>query len=328
MHNRIILSAVAATCLLVGCGNASENNGSQKKVESFQALPFPEVVPPMMIQGSQQAAEYMVLHWWDGITDPSRTYPCDTSFVSGVRIGDVEQKMANWTDLFGKVDLQVVGKAMARLYERAAACEKRDTSSNVFETFEELVDKYLYDPNSPLRNEDYYSLYAEHLAVSDLVEPVMQEKYARIVRLAALNRIGTKAADFRFMDKSGAMHTLYGIKAELTLLFFSNPGCTACKYIIDVLNNVPVISGLIDNGTMKVLNIYIDEDLEAWRSYMPIYPETWYNGFDPDLVIRGETLYNVRAIPSLYLLDSDKKVIMKDAPEGRLFEWLSSVGDR
>ena len=54
-----------------------------------------------------------------------------------------------------------------------------------------------------------------------------------------------------------------------------------------------------------------------------IYPEKWYNGFDPDLVIRGETLYNVRAIPSLYLLDREKKVLMKDVPEARLFEWLS-----
>ena len=153
----------------------------------------------------------------------------------------------------------------------------------------------------------------------------MQEKYAREARLAALNRIGTKAADFRFTDKRGRTFNLYGIDAELTLLFFSNPGCTACKDIIDVLNGDPGISGLIADGKMKVLNIYIDEDLEAWRSYMPIYPETWYNGFDPDLVIRGETLYNVRAIPSLYLLDRDKKVIMKDAPEARLFDWLSGI---
>ena len=57
---------------------------------------------------------------------------------------------------------------------------------------------------------------------------------------------------------------------------------------------------------------------------MTVYPEHWYNGFDPDLVIRGENLYNVRAIPSLYLLDRNKTVIMKDAPEARVFEWLST----
>ena len=307
----------ASVLIVAGCG------GNSRKAEQFTALPFPDVVPSAMVVDPVARAEFMALHWWDGITDASRAYPCDTALVSGVKIRDVEQKMANWTNVLGMVDMVVVEKSMNRLYDRAAACERKDTSSNVFETFVKLVDKYLYDPNSPLRNEDHYAFFAERLAGSDLVEEVMKEKYERQVRLAALNKVGTKAADFRFADKRGRMHTLYGIDAQLTLLFFSNPGCAACKEIIDVLNNDPVISGLIADGTMKVLNIYIDEDLEAWRSYMPIYPETWYNGFDPDLVIRGETLYNVRAIPSLYLLDREKTVLMKDAPEARLFDWLS-----
>lgn len=315
------LTISASLLLLAGCGTNS------KKAEQFRALPFPDVLPPAMVDNPVAMTEYMALHWWDGITDISRSYPCDTLLVSGVRVGDVEQKMANWTNLLGVVDMSVVEKSMVRLYERAAACEKKDTSSNVFETFVGLVDKYLYDPNSPLRNEDYYAFFAARLAGSELVESVMKDKYARQVRLAALNKVGTKAADFKFADKRGRMFSLYEIKSELTLLFFSNPGCTACKEIIDVLNNDPVISGLIADGKMKVLNIYIDEDLDAWRSYMPIYPETWYNGFDPDLVIRGETLYNVRAIPSLYLLDRDKTVLMKDAPESRLFDWLSRYSD-
>lgn len=314
MLKRILLSA--SLLILAGCGG-------NKKAEQFAALPFPDINPPAMMDSPQDRAEYLVLHWWDGITDPSRSYPCDTVLVSGVKKGDVEQKMANWTGMLSMVEMSVAGKAVERLYERAAACESKDTASNVFETFTGLVDKYLYDPNSPLRNEDFYAFYASRLSKSSLVEDAMKEKYARDVRLASLNRVGTKASDFRFSDKYGRILNLYGIKADLTLLFFSNPGCTACKDIIDVLNNDEVISRLIEDGTMAVLNIYIDEDLDAWRSYMPIYPEKWYNGFDPDLVIRGETLYNVRAIPSLYLLDKDKKVIMKDAPEARLFDYLS-----
>ena len=312
------LFIAASVMILSGCGG-------NKTAERFKALPFPDVIPPAVMDNPQEIAGYMALHWWDGITDPSRSYPCDSTMVSGVSVGDIEQKMANWTNVLGMVGLPVVEKAMSRLYDRAVACEKKDTASNVFEKFTELVDKYFYDPNSPLRNEDHYSFYAARLAKSSLIEPVMQEKYARQVRLAALNRTGTPATDFRFADKRGRMHSLYGIKSELTLLFFSNPGCAACKEIIDVLNNDPVISQLIADGTMAVLNIYIDEDLEAWRSYMPIYPENWYNGFDPDLVIRGEELYNVRAIPSLYLLDKDKVVIMKDAPEARVFDYLSRL---
>lgn len=311
------LIITASVLVLAGCAG-------NRKAEQFVALPFPDVVPPAMMESASDRAEYMALHWWDGITEASREYPCDTTLVSGVRKEDVEQKFANWVNILNMLDMSVVGKSVVRLYDRAAACEKKDTSSNVFETFTDLVVKYLYDPNSPMRNEDHYAFYASRLAGSDLVDESMREKYAREVRLASLNRVGSKAADFRFTDKRGRMHTLYGIDAELTLLFFSNPGCSACKEIIDVLNNDPRISSLISEGVMAVLNIYIDEDLEEWRSYMTVYPEHWYNGFDPDLVIRGENLYNVRAIPSLYLLDRNKTVIMKDAPEARVFEWLST----
>ena len=311
------LIITASVLVLAGCAG-------NRKAEQFVALPFPDVVPPAMMESAFDRAEYMALHWWDGITEASREYPCDTTLVSGVRKEDVEQKFANWVNILNLLDMSVVGKSVVRLYDRAAACEKKDTSSNVFETFTDLVVKYLYDPNSPMRNEDHYAFYASRLAGSDLVDESMREKYAREVRLASLNRVGSKAADFRFTDKRGRMHTLYGIDAELTLLFFSNPGCSACKEIIDVLNNDPRISSLISEGVMAVLNIYIDEDLEEWRSYMPVYPEHWYNGFDPDMVIRGENLYNVRAIPSLYLLDRNKTVIMKDAPEARVFEWLST----
>ena len=308
------MAAVSAVLIVAGCG--------QRKAEQFQALPFPDVLPPAMMEDPLDRAEYMAQNMWNSLTDPSRTYPCDSLLVSGVRRTDVEQKFANWTQVLGMSSRPVAEKSVSRLYDRALACEKKDTSSNVFETFASLVDKYLFDPNSPLRDEDLYGAYASRLAAYEGYTEVQKEKYARDARLCALNKVGTKAADFRFADRRGKIRTLYGVEAPYTLLFFSNPGCEACMSIINVLKEDPQISGMISSGRLKVLNIYIDEDLDAWRSYMPIYPDEWYNGFDPDFVIRNEMLYNVRAIPSLYLLDSDKTVLLKDAPENRMFEYL------
>ena len=93
--------------------------------------------------------------------------------------------------------------------------------------------------------------------------------------------------------------------------------------IITALKNMPQISDMITSGRLAVLNIYIDEDIAAWRSYMPIYPEEWYNGFDPDSVIRTDVLYNVRAIPSLYILDKDKTVVMKDAVTEKVMSFIN-----
>lgn len=274
------------------------------------------------MEDPQDRAEYMAQNMWNSLTDPSRTYPCDSLLVSGVRKADVEQKFSNWIRILEMADRHVAVKSVEKLYDRSLACETKDTSTNVFETFVSLVEKYLFDPNSPMRDEDLYGVFASRLAEYDGYDEALRGKYARDARLCALNRVGTRATDFRFADRRGKIRTLYGTDAPYVLLFFSNPGCEACMNIINVLKEDPHISGLIDSGILKVLNIYIDEDLDAWRSYMPIYPEEWYNGFDPDFVIRNETLYDVRAIPSLYLLDSEKTVLLKDAPENRVFEYL------
>ena len=298
--------------------------GQNKKVEKFVPVPFPAATIPGMITDQNEAVEYLSLHYWDGITETERTYPSDSLIVSGVRMSDVEQKFADWTSVLSMATPQVVEKSVARLYDRALACERKNPSSNVFETFCDLTYKYLYDPNSPMRNEDVYYHFVSRYASYEGLTDVEKAKYEREARLCALNRIGTRASDFRFADRRGNIMNLYDIKAELTLLFFSNPGCEACMNIISVLREDPVISSMVASGRIAVANIYIDEDIQAWRSYMPVYPEEWYNGFDPDMVLRSNETYAVRAIPSLYLLDSEKRIIMKDAPEERLFRYLSS----
>ena len=294
----------------------------EKKAEQFTALPFPDVMVPAVINTQNEAAEYLAEHWWDRLTDPERDYPCDSVLISGVSRSDVEQKFANWTVILGAVSYDHAVKSVRHLFDKVVSCEKKDTASNVFEAMTEIVQKYLYDPNSPMRNEDFYGPYVERLSQCELVDEGMRQAYVFDANMCALNRTGTKAADFRFSERNGKTRRLYDVKADNIILFFSNPGCKACLDIINTLKSMPVVAEGIASGRLAVLNIYIDEDLKAWREYMPIYPEEWINGYDPNYVIRTDVLYNVRAIPSLYLLDKDKKVIMKDAPEARLFDWL------
>ena len=303
--------------MIAGCG--------QKKAERFTALPFPHITPPSMIQSQKDLTEYYAEHYWDNITNADRDYPSDSLLVSGVRIEDMEQAFADWLYTLDQTDLKVSEKAVKRLYERALACENKNASSNVFETFATLADKYMYNVNSPYRNEEYYLYYVSRLASYEGYSPEEKAKYVHIAEQCSLNRLGKPAADFVFSDKYGKMHTLHGIKSTYTLLFFSNPGCEACLNIINMLKEEPKVSEMIAQGNLAVLNIYIDEDLQGWKDYMPIYPDNWYNGFDPNMVIRGDGLYSVRAIPSLYLLDKEKGVILKDAPENKLLSYLVNI---
>lgn len=316
----IFIAAASAAVLFAGCAG--------KKTSAPQSRPFPLVQVPGVVAAEQDAAmEYAAEHYWDAFISSKGEYVCDSTLVHGVKKADVEEAFANWLGLLSNLDISRAKKDVSMLYSKADACESADTASNVFETMTGLVEKYLYDPNSPLRNEDLYGVYAQKLSLCERLEQLEREKYAREAALCSLNGIGTPVADFEFSDKRGVTRRLYDIRADYTLLFFSNPGCKACKEIIETLTDALAVSGLISTGKLAVVNVYIDEDLSAWYEYMPIYPEDWYNGFDPNGVIRADTLYNVRAIPSLYLLDKDKIVLAKDAPQENVFAFLERLGN-
>ena len=309
---------VLTGCLVMAC------NGRQA-ANTPAPQPFPKVSVPGVVQDPQERVDYMVEHFWDIFADTSRTAVCDTALVAGVRKVEVEDNYGLFATLLDQASPSAARRAMVRLYEKAAACERKDTSSNVFETVVEFSAKYLYDPNSPVRSEDRYLPFVELLAASDVVRPEMKHAYGFDAQMCRLNQTGTPAADFRFTDLKGSTRTLYSVKAPYTLLFFSNPGCTACKGIIDDLQGSVRVSQLMDSGKLAVVNVYIDSDLDEWKAYAVNYPETWYSGYDPDYAIRTDLLYCVRAIPSLYLLDADKKVLLKDVPPEKLFSVLEQL---
>ena len=48
----------------------------------------------------------------------------------------------------------------------------------------------------------------------------------------------------------------------------------------------------------------------------------WVNSYDDGEVIFGNLLYDIKAIPTLYLLDKNKKVILKDVGLGEIEEYF------
>lgn len=311
------LYIVLAFCMAVACGQGGETPRTIRK--------FPSVTPPAMMQDQQEILGFMTQHFWDAFMKPVEGTRCDSLYIAGVEKGELEQNLANYIYLLDMIPMQQARRAVAALADKAEECEAADSASNLFEVFPQLLEKYLFDPNSPLRNEDYFQAYAERLAQSTRLDASTRDRYAYIARTSRINAVGTKAADFVFSDKNGRERSLYSIKADHLLLFFSNPGCEACLEIINDLKDDPGVNAMVRDGALAVLNIYIDEDIAAWREYMPVYPETWYNGFDPHLAIRNDMIYNVRAIPSLYLLDKEKVVILKDAVPQKLYETLNQI---
>lgn len=88
-----------------------------------------------------------------------------------------------------------------------------------------------------------------------------------------------------------------------------------CRTVREEICASDLLSRYIASGRLKVLAIYPDQDLDEWFRYRSEMPSTWINGYDRECVMRSEGTYNLTAIPSLYLLDKDKTVLIKDGAD-------------
>ena len=305
-----------AVVLLAGC-RAKPQESAAPQLRDF---PYPTV--PAVYVDPDERREWILDHFWDAFLAGDGL--CDTSAVLGVRRSDVEGQVALYAQQLEQLPLPEAQKKMRHFFSQVEERQAADTASHVYLLMEEIVSRYLYDPNSPVRNEDLYLPYVEGLAASRFTREEARPGYVYEARMCALAPVGSVAPDFRFKDARGRTRRLHDVKARTILLFFSNPGCYACLDIINTLEAVPGIRDRIARGDFAVVNVYIDEDLAAWRAYEPNYPRDWLCGYDPDGLVRSDRIYNVRAIPSLYLLDGQKRILMKDAPVERVVSWLQN----
>lgn len=184
-----------------------------------------------------------------------------------------------------------------------------------------LADTYLNSPASPFRNETLYiRLLKSLLAVDSLPEEVKLRAEDRL-HTASLNRPGTIATDFQFVDRNGNRHNLHRFAGEEFLLIFYDPECAHCSGILRHLANDEAIESAISHGSLTVLAIYAEGKKDVWDDTKWDMPLNWTVGYDLTGIL-DKDLYDLPAMPILYLLDAEKRVILKDPYPQALHNFL------
>ena len=288
-------------CCLLACGNGEKKAESTVpsveqtvKKRSFQ---LPEI--PVMMTEPEQRAIFMANHYWDHFDFRDTAY---------IHLPDItEQAAVNFMDLTQRVPQEEALSAIRKLAEKASV------EPVVLNYFWETLYRYWHDPNSPMKNEDMFILLCKGMEQTPQVGEYLMARAAYFRKMAEKNRTGMKAADFVYTLASGKQGRLHGIKADYTLVFFYDPDCETCSEIKQMMKASQLLAGMIGNGQMKVLTIYPDTDIELWKDRLHEMSDNWINGYDKGQVLTLEQRYDLSSIPSFYLLDKDKKVVLKDA---------------
>lgn len=307
---KTIINFLSALCILLLCscksGNATGQSNNDVPQDTLISFTLPAI--PQMMTDPEQRAEFLVKHYWDSVNF------ADTNCIHHPEI--IEQAWSDYCNILNYVPLKTAQEAICKTIEQTTVDKK------VFTYFTDLADKYLYDPNSPLRNEEFYIPVLQAMIASPILSDTEKIRPQARLELAQKNRIGTKALNFTYTLASGAQGTLYQLKADYILLFINNPGCQACSDMIEGLKNAPIVNQLLKEKKLILLSIYPDEELDDWKKHLDEFPKEWINGYDKTFAIKEQQLYDLKAIPTLYLLNKEKTVLLKDATAQAIEEYL------
>lgn len=298
--------------LISGC-NFHNTTGRQPSPQ-----PFPSVTVPVMLTGPE-AAEYAASHYWNRYFDSTQVWNgISDTLIGGVTEDAMTQAVRDYIMALWSIPYDKAMEAQHHLMSLAEASTVTDTSGHIYDFIVNVMESALWNPLSELRNEGFYIPVVESVLSTRRTGEHYSSYYQQQLATCRNNAPGAYAADFTYTDAKGRLHSLYETQSEYTLLLFSNPGCPACREIIGMLKSSPIINAMERDGRIRLLSIYIDEDLAEWYKGLSDYPDVWITGYNEDLSIRDCLVYDVRAIPSLYLLDKDKRVIFKDISPGML----------
>ncbi|MGV8134680.1 MAG: DUF5106 domain-containing protein [Mangrovibacterium sp.] len=286
--------------LVVACNGGDKQSAHSPK----RTFTVPEI--PLTFNTAELCSEYLMTHYWDN-------YDFSDSTLLGVPEYS-EQAFAAFVSMLENVSLETAGKGVNKLMETSFKYQ------NAYQYFTGLAEKYLYDPNSPVRNESVFGLFLKARLDNPELDEIHKWRARKQWELICKNTPGSVAANFRFALANGSEKQMKSVGASLLLLYFHNPDCHECKVVKEKMLSSPIFLKAVSERTLTVLALYPDEDLSAYRQFKNEFPSEWIYAYDKGCVIKKKELYDLKAIPTLYLLDKNKIVLLKDVT----FEMLES----
>ncbi len=215
----------------------------------------------------------------------------DLSDKNIIESAEFEQAFVNYLYILERSDL-----ATAKVSLEATMAEVAEHPNTMLH-IADLGEKYLYNPLSEMRNDELFIPILQAITVSAEIDDIDKLRPTMLLERVKLNRIGTVAADFDFVQR-GETTAMHSVKAPHTILYFENPDCSDCTRVSQIIESDHTIGSMLDDGSLALAKT------------------------NPDIEQSVNSRYDIKALPTLYLLDEDKRVVLKDATIEKIIEYL------
>lgn len=310
MMNRFI-SALMLCVLIVSLGQSANNRGFKdfaiqqtstqiiaSQTEQAQ-FPFPEI--PATLRTPETRKDFLLRNYWTCFDFANQALLKNRSVT--------EQGVVNF------IDLLTDGHTSEELTEASlkALVDAMMPYTEAREAIGEIVKNYLYAPYSPMHNEELYAHYLRIITNHATTPEAERQRATYLLRLIERNRPGEQATDFTYYNRKGKGMTLAQtpVEGNRLILLFYDPECDECRLLLNRMKADVQLNEAIRTKQLSVLAIYTEGDKEMWKATLPTLPDHWQAGTDRNM-IKEKSLYDLKTMPCLYLLDAQKRVLVKD----------------
>lgn len=186
---------------------------------------------------------------------------------------------------------------------------------DIYREYSEAEERF-YKPSSPDYDAEAFSSWMDGFETENQLPEDLRIRLSERRREINTNRVGTKAADFRFTDRKGNEETLYGLLRTLNedgdgkplLLLFYDTDCRDCHSLMQYMAENPAID---IRYNVLAIDPYANSP-GLWEDESNQWPSEWHIGISPGGEIDAEDIYILRTSPAIYLLNNDGTVVAKD----------------
>lgn len=260
-----------------------------------QTFPYPKI--PRKYKTTEQRREYLATHFWDNFRFDGNPAASDDAFM--------EQAVS---DFWSTTDKGAAESAVSSMLAHATVNEES------FHKIFMFSEKYLYDPDSPMKDEEMFKLFLKKaVTAADESDGYVRGRGEYLLNDMELNAPGTTAASFGYLTKDGKSHRLN--TERNTILIFYQPDCTHCRSKINEIRQSPAIKSMVSEKGLDVIAVNLSGDRREWRSESNLLDKSWTDAIVSSDELFEESLYTFRKYPAIYLLGPGNKVILKDETE-------------
>ncbi len=288
----------------------NRNNLLGSVVQASIDMPEP---PEEYYRNKDLYQKYYVQHFFDG-------FPWNDPNVFNTPVSDA--KVKGFCDIIYQIDRPDLDTFVVDALDKAKTNEQ-----SLYRLFDRM-EKIIGSITSPYKVEHVYIKMLQNMLSYPKLDEDRRRRYERELKNINKNLAGDAVPDFRMVTATGDTISLYDIQSEYMILYLQHPTCPTCREVRGKMSRFPSLNSAIDNGNLKVLTVYFEDDPRVWEQYLrsPEANARYMHGWNFDQAIDDQMLYDTRTIPYMFLLDRNKRVVKKDLLANEIEDFIKRLG--